>query len=92
MSKGKIESFGSPYDLLRDKKNIFYELIHNLEKTEAIRLIQLAKKSSLKVTKHLNEKLAQPIESSQNESVSKIDDNEEENENVIDEEEKLLNK
>ena len=91
MSKGKIENFGPPYDLLMDKKTIFYELIHNLEKSETIRLIQMAKKSS---TSKTTEKLAENKsikETSQNESVHKSED-QEENEHVLDEEEKLLNK
>jgi hypothetical protein len=91
LSKGKIENFGPPYDLLMDKKTIFYELIHNLEKSETIRLIQMAKKSS---TSKTTEKLAENKsikETSQNESVHKSEDLEE-NEHVLDEEEKLLNK
>ena len=93
MSKGKIENFGPPYDLLMDKKTIFYELIHNLEKSETIRLIQMAKKSS---TSKITEKLAENKsikEASQNdEGIHKSEDLVEENEEVLDEKEKLLNK
>ena len=94
MSKGKIENFGPPYDLLMDKKTIFYELIHNLEKSETIRLIQMAKKSSTsKITEKLAENKSTKETIQNDESVHKSEDLVEENqEDVIDEEEKLLNK
>ena len=48
-----MESFDHPYELLKDRNSIFYELVHNLEKPEASRLIQTAKASYLKMNQQL---------------------------------------
>ena len=56
LSKGRIENFGEPYDLLKDKSTILYELVNNLEKSESIRLMQIAKNSKINKIKETNQK------------------------------------
>ena len=43
MSKGKVENFDTPYNLLKDKSSILYELISSLELPEKNNLIKIAK-------------------------------------------------
>jgi len=42
LSKGRIESFGRPIDLIEDQTSIFHELIHSLEPNESKRLTEIA--------------------------------------------------
>ena len=97
LNKGKIENFAPPYDLVMDKKTIFYELIHNLEKSESTRLIQMAKKATKSPEKLAQEKLIKKAiqdESTKHENVenlTKIEDPLDEDD-LLDEKEKLLNK
>ena len=59
LDKGALESFDHPYELLKDRSTVFYELVHNLDKPEASRLIQTAKASYLKKNQQL--KISYPI-------------------------------
>ena len=43
LSKGRIENYAHPYELLQDRKTVLYELAHNLDKSELDRLKELAK-------------------------------------------------
>ena len=42
LSKGRIESFGRPIDLIQDQTSIFHELIYSLDPSESKRLIKIA--------------------------------------------------
>ena len=48
LSKGRIESFGRPIDLIEDQTSIFHELIHSLDPNESKRLIEVALKKAIK--------------------------------------------
>ena len=50
LNKGKLENFGSPYDLINDDSTILHNLIKSLSKTEAEKLTELAKNASLNQT------------------------------------------
>ena len=43
MNNGKLESFGSPYDLVTESSTILWHLVHSLGKSEAERLTELAR-------------------------------------------------
>ena len=45
LSKGRLENFGRPCDLLEDESTIFYELVQNLDPAEREKLHKLANES-----------------------------------------------
>ena len=45
MSKGRAVNIGVPYDLVRDAKSIFHELVYDLEPNERNRIIEMCKVS-----------------------------------------------
>ena len=45
LNRGKIENFGTPYELLMDNKTILHGLVYSLENKEKERLISIAKKA-----------------------------------------------
>ena len=47
MSKGKLENFGRPIDLINDESSILHELINSLDNSERNHLINIANKNSL---------------------------------------------
>ncbi len=78
MNKGKIENFDRPYSLLKDKTSIFHELIFNLEKSEAYRLVQIAKFNFSNDEQQLNEVEDEKstIEDQKNDTILNTDCNE----------------
>ena len=42
LSNGELKDFGTPHDLINDKKSILFEFINSLDKTEAQELTQIA--------------------------------------------------
>ena len=47
LSKGKLENFGRPIDLINDESSILHELINSLDNSERNHLINIANKNSL---------------------------------------------
>ena len=45
MDKGNVVDIGKPYDLIKDKTTILYDLVKSLDKSESDRLIEIAKKT-----------------------------------------------
>ncbi len=43
MNNGKLESFGSPYDLVTESNTILWHLVHSLGKSEAERITEMAR-------------------------------------------------
>ena len=47
LSKGKLENFGRPIDLINDESSILHDLVFSLEKSERDSLIKSAEKAVL---------------------------------------------
>jgi len=43
LNNGKLESFGSPYDLVTETSTVLWHLVHSLGKNEAEKLTELAR-------------------------------------------------
>jgi hypothetical protein len=43
LNKGKLENFGRPFELLNDEKTILYDLVYSLDKSESLKLAEMAK-------------------------------------------------
>ena len=54
MSKGKIENFGRPIDLIKDESSILHELVYSLPPKEIKKLVEIAEKVALSRKKSLN--------------------------------------
>ncbi len=54
LSQGKIENFGRPYDLLKDRRTILHSLVFSLDKSEREKLIEAAKNVKDKLEKSVN--------------------------------------
>ncbi len=50
LSQGKLEDFGTPYELLMNHRTILHSLVFSLDKMESDKLVEIAKQS------HLNKK------------------------------------
>ena len=55
LSKGRIENYAHPNELLQDKKTVLYELAHSLDKSEKDRLKELAKAKYLNSNRNIQE-------------------------------------
>ena len=43
LKDGRLDSFGAPYELIKDENTILHNLVHSLESSESLKLTAMAK-------------------------------------------------
>merc|ERR1712127_695068 len=70
LSKGKVENFGRPLDLIKDRSSVLYELINSLDVSEKNHLIRVAKQKEAKGNGNGSDQIVEQLEKTSNASIN----------------------